>query len=646
MRRILNTILVIILLLTVVSVAFHPIPAQAGAVDIACLFNPGLCVKEFSFGSVFKGIVAYVGELVLSASAWFLSVSGMVLNIAIVLTLNIKALYEATPAIDQIWLVIRNLSSMFIIFALIYTSILTILDAAKTSASTLIKNIIMAGILINFSLFFTKTLIDASNLVSLQFYRALVPNSATIDKNSISSILGSATPTAENGLSNIFMQNLKLPSLYNNPKGFVTGVAETDFFHIIIATVGGSILILLAAGSILAAAIAFIIRIVILLLLMGFSPVYFVGMIFPQIESNISGKWRSLLIGQLIFMPVYLLLMYVSVKFLTGVDGMGFFSQLDAARTASSKNNFMMATVGLVLQYTIAYFVMLAPLIAAIKLGGDSAKWGVTAQKWVSGMVSGVIGRNTVGRSARWAGEKFDTMAASAQGSELGRRTSSVLRNLGISQAVRGKLNQYENSKFGSKQSLADVENEDKARAKIISTLKRNTDKTNQLENAIKTSNRAEIKKLFEGLSNSEISSLDKNKLMDKNVIPFIPSNVYSAIDKSDRSDADKVKIIESREKALSNAVSSGNHDEIKLIMKNMTGSDLQRYIENNTPQGTPISDDLITHMRASQLKDMDGMDDVLRKQIGDSIYYWTGKFNKNHQANKFINDNKDAWIT
>ncbi len=634
-------------MLTVVSVAIHPVPVKAGAGDIICLFNPSLCTdKGFSIGGVFKGTIALIGELGLSVSAWFLSVSGMVLNISVILTLNIKALYEATPAIDQIWLVIRNLSSMFIIFALIYTSILTILDVAKTSASSLIKNIIMAGILINFSLFFTKTLIDASNLISLQFYRALVPNSATIDKNSISSILSTATPYAENGLSNIFMQSLKLPSIYNNPKGFLTGATETDFFKIIISTIGGSILILLAAGSILAAAIAFIIRIVILLLLMGFSPVYFVGMIFPQVKDNISKKWEGWLTSQLVFMPVYLLLMYVSVKFLTGINGVGFFNQLDTARANSNSSNLMLTTVGLVLQYTIAYFVLIVPLMAALKLGGDSAKWGSAAQKWVSGMVGGVIGRNTVGRGARFAGKTFDSMAANAQGSELGRRTSSVLRNLGISQAVRGKLNQYENSKFGSKQSLGDVEKEDKARAKIISTLKRNTDKTNQLENAIKTSNRAEIKKLFEGLSNSEISSLDKNKLMDKNVIPFIPSNVYSAIDKSDISDADKVKIIESREKALSNAVSSGNHDEIKLIMKNMTGSDLQRYIENNTPKGTPISDDLITHMRTSQLKDMDGMDDVLRKQIGDSINYWTGKFNKNHQANKFINDNRDAWIT
>ncbi len=443
MKRILNTILVIILLLTVVSVAFHPIPAQAGPVDIVCLFNPSLCTdKGFSIGGVFKGTVALMGELALSASAWFLSVSGMVLNIAIVLTLNIKALYEATPAIDQIWLVIRNLSSMFIIFALIYTSILTILDAAKTSASTLIKNIIMAGILINFSLFFTKTLIDASNLVSLQFYRALVPNSATIDKNSISSILGSATPTAENGLSNIFMQNLKLPSLYNNPKGFLTGASESDFFNIIIATIGGSILILLAAGSILAAAIAFIIRIVILLLLMGFSPVYFVGMIFPQIESNISSKWRSMLIGQLVFMPVYLLLMYVSVRFLTGIDGRGFFSQLDAARDASSKNNFMMATVGLVLQYTIAYFVMLAPLIAALKLGGDSAKWGSTAQKWVSDRLKGGLGftaQHTIGRGAKSLQENFSSSNIAARNPNMAIIANNAIKNIASKEFLGSK---------------------------------------------------------------------------------------------------------------------------------------------------------------------------------------------------------------
>jgi hypothetical protein len=644
MRRIFNTILTIIITLTVVSIAFAPIPTQAGAGDIVCLFTPNICKSFDLMGDVFNGTLAIIGEFSLRISAFFLSVSGMLLNISIILTLNIKALYEATPAIDQVWLVIRNLSSMFIIFALIYTSILTILDAAKTSASTLIKNIIMAGILINFSLFFTKTLIDASNLVSLQFYRALVPNSATIDKNNIITVVTKSFTTG--GLSDIFMQNMRLPSIYNNPKGFLTGATETNFFKIIIATTGGSILMILAAGSILAAAIAFIIRIVILLLLMGFSPVYFIGMIFPQVKESISNKWLNWLTSQLVFMPIYLIFMYVAVRFLTGINGSGFFNQLDAARaTTGSSGNFLMSMVGLILQYTIAYFLLIVPLMAALKLGGDSAKWGVAAQKWVSGAVSGVIGRNTVGRGARLAGKGFDSMAASSQNSSIGKGASTVLRTLGISQAVRGKLNQYENSKFGSKQSLADVEKEDKARSKAISLLKRNTDKKKSLEDAIKTSNRTEIKKVLDGLSNSEISSLDKGKLTDKNVIPFISSNIYSNIEKSDRSDAEKTSILESREKALSDAIRSGNSDEIRLITKNMTGADMQKYLEK-TPPNTPISDDLIMHIRASQLKDMDGMDETLRKQIGDSIDVWTGKFQKNHQERKFINDNRDSWVT
>jgi hypothetical protein len=632
----------------VVSVALSPTPVSADwKSDLACLFNPSTCTAAVGL-NILSSLAASIGDLILTMSAWALAISGMVLNIAIVLTLNIKALYEATPAIDQIWLVIRNLSSMFIIFALIYTSILTILDVAKTSASSLIKNIIMAGILINFSLFFTKTLIDASNLVSLQFYRALVPNSATIDKNSISSILGSAW--TENGLSDIFMQNLKLPSIYSNPRGMLTSELNTNFLNIALRTGLGSVLMWLAAGSILAAAIAFIIRVVILLLLMGFSPVYFVGMIFPQVRDNISGKWRGWLVSQLVFMPVYLLLMYVSVRFLTGINGMGFFNQLDAARASGGSNNFMMETVGLVLQYTIAYFVLIVPLMAALKLGGDSAKWGSDAQKWVSGKlwgggnaIGGAIGRNSAGRIARGLGKGFDSMAASAQGSELGRRTSSVLRNIGVSQAVRGKLNQYENSKFGSKQSLGDVEKEDKDRSKVIAGIQRFKGQMSSINSVINSNlppSTTQLKSFRDALGKMGVKEFEK---FDYDTLknPVFAANLSSQqIDKISESDflteKQKEDLKDARKAKITDIFTNGTSDVIKDHIKGMSGKELSKL------ETLLTRDEVIDNLTPSQLQDMRDMDGGVKRAIGDRIYNLPA--GTTHKAAGYIRKNRAEW--
>ena len=181
MKKLLNTILSIIIILIIAGVVLTPQQASADwASDLSCLFNPGRCVTNASL-SILNSLFASLGNLILTFTSYILSISAIILNISIILTMNIKAIYEATPAINEVWIVIRNISSMFIIFGLLYTSIMTILDINKPNIKGLIVNIIMAGLLINFSLFFTKVLIDASNLVSLSLYRAIAPNAQIVN---------------------------------------------------------------------------------------------------------------------------------------------------------------------------------------------------------------------------------------------------------------------------------------------------------------------------------------------------------------------------------------------------------------------------------------------------------------------------------
>jgi len=419
--------------------------------DLSCIFDPAKCVEKAGL-NLLSNLAASIGNLVLMVSSWFLSLAGIVLNISIILTMNIKVIYQSTPAIGEVWIVIRNISSMFIIFGLIFTSIQTILDVGKPNVKGLIINIIIAGLLINFSLFFTKTLIDASNLVSLQFYRAISPDSKNVNlaTGDLSTIVSSGWSGV--GLSNIFMQSLKIPSVYSTPKGFLGSDGETNFTRIFISTIAGSALMIFAALSFFAAAIAFIIRVVLLLLLMAFSPVYFIGMMFPQIKTSVSAKWEDLLIGQLLFMPAYLLLMYVAMKFIAGP---GFFAALDIARTSSATGpaGILLSTVGLLLQFTIAFILINAPLVVAIKLGGKSTEWGNNAKKWASDRLKSVSGsawHNTGGRAASKISENesFKTFASKSIAGEWalrGARGVATNYNVKLDKQVARKT-QFANS--------------------------------------------------------------------------------------------------------------------------------------------------------------------------------------------------------
>src|SRR4051812_35738977 len=96
--------------------------------------------------------------------------SGVFLNNVVRLTIvemaqNLDPATGLGGAINVTWTAVRDVANMLFIFALLYTAIMTIFG--KGDYKRTILNLIIAALLINFSLFFTKVIIDAANLLSL-----------------------------------------------------------------------------------------------------------------------------------------------------------------------------------------------------------------------------------------------------------------------------------------------------------------------------------------------------------------------------------------------------------------------------------------------------------------------------------------------
>jgi hypothetical protein len=297
---------------------------------------------------------------------------------------------------------------------------------------------------------------------------------------------------------------------------------------------------LTAALSFLFAGFAFIIRIVVLLLAMGFSPLYFVGMIFPKVDQKMTSKFMEYFIPQLTFMPAYLFFMYVALKFLS--NG-GFFDALDKAQLAAAKAGsaigaVVVADAGLIFQFIIAFVFINLPLIAAIQLGGHSTDLANSAKGWVKGKVGGVAGRNTLGRLGKLAGKGFDNLAASnfTQNTAPGKFAASALRKLDISQAVRGGIQSIESSKYGSKQNLGDIKKEDKDRARVISGVQRTNLQNKIIADTIGKSTPPtpaqliEFRKSVAGMDAKEIEELDTKVLMDPVFASALPSSKFDAL--------------------------------------------------------------------------------------------------------------------
>ncbi len=262
-------------------------------------------------------ILAYVTYAILTLSAFYLGIAGIILNFVILKTVvGIKELMDSITAINSGWTLLRDLGNSLFIFILLYLGISTVLGLNEGKTKIIIRNVIIIGLLVNFSLFFTKVLIDASNIPSLFFY-----NKITADKFAD----GNGVDQAKD-FSGKFMESLGITSFFDtDSKAFVAAYTAGGYAQwqtMFIKHIGGSIIMFITAVTFTYGALLFIIRFIVLVALLILSPIAYFGLILPG-TATWAKKWWNLLTGQLVFAPVYMLFMYLVLVLAQGMSGQG-----------------------------------------------------------------------------------------------------------------------------------------------------------------------------------------------------------------------------------------------------------------------------------------------------------------------------------
>ncbi len=452
-NRITLTIATILFVIATVAAFGHPVHAQTpgstppGNIAASGAASSGTGTEKqvascFGFGGVnLKGclieIEANVADSILGAVATLVAIASSIMSFTIVLTLHIRDFVNATPAIFEVWTTLRDVTSLFFIFFLLFAAFKIILGF-DNKVGELIKNLVLAGILINFSFFITGAMIDASNIVSQTLYNAMVPVSVTtvaaekIKSGDISAMLTDVTGMNANSLQNVDSSKYGIADIFRNAlklNSFKGGKAPDskvvgDPLKILFISIVGIVIMITACLSFLAAAAAFIVRLVILIFLLAVSPLWFASWIIPQLkkEFDFIGK----LMPQLIFMPVYLLLMYIGLKVIAGSN------MLAAANAsiegASGATNWIFSYIVLSINFAIVIVILNLPLFVALAMSGNLSKktlekfgadtiWknvGTWTQKRATGFGS-QLGSRTFGRAAYSFNEKITPriMAAS-----------------------------------------------------------------------------------------------------------------------------------------------------------------------------------------------------------------------------------------
>ncbi|HPK14016.1 MAG TPA: type IV secretion system protein [Candidatus Paceibacterota bacterium] len=154
------------------------------------------CFAEFAYTIIFK------------PSAFLFGLTGKALDFTLMYSLDDKS-YRSVFVVEG-WGIVRDICNLFFIFILLYIAFKVVLGlgSGKSDPKSLIINVIIIGLLINFSLFATRLIIDASNILSRVFY-----NSETISFKSSSgtdTTLGSA---GEIKFSEVLVQKVNPVSL-------------------------------------------------------------------------------------------------------------------------------------------------------------------------------------------------------------------------------------------------------------------------------------------------------------------------------------------------------------------------------------------------------------------------------------------------
>ena len=265
--------------------------ADAGAAfgdEIAAAKNNGECwtvLGGINPGNCFALGAAWIGNFLTFIFGSLLYVASRIFDLSVNMSIsNIGGLFNS-EAVRGVWQTMRDLANLSFVFILLYIALGTIFDfqAVKSGTKRLVVNVIIVALLVNFSGFFVRVVVDATNILAYEFY------------SEMGGAAGGVTGTQTIGKD--LMQKLRLDK-YLVKEG-ETSTSEPQIEHlsitrVIAQTLGNIFIILTTAFVLLVASLLFVIRTIWLLFLYIISPVAVAATLCRANTVNISIAGRIL----------------------------------------------------------------------------------------------------------------------------------------------------------------------------------------------------------------------------------------------------------------------------------------------------------------------------------------------------------------
>ena len=401
--------------------------------------NFGTCVGRW--------FSVWLGTTLISLGALLLALTGLLFNFVIDTTVisfnsSLYALVNSSAdghiGLTTIWSLFRDLANVGILGIFTFIAISIILGRVTFNNKRLVANVLIVALLINFSLVFSKIVIQTSNLFACQFYKVMV-NETTCNSQTASSVPLSSQGTlggdefAKNGIAGEFLSIMGMKSL-TKTKSALAEVADKEDNGFLALSHGFFISFFLIVASIAFAlmALMLIVRAIMLLFLMCVSPIAFAAYALPQWE-NLFTSWRDSLVRHAFFAPILLVLLWMSSALAKGAStGKGLLGDA-LARPAGAGN----------MEAIFLYLFTIGLLFGALYLASRFAKsvpgmgvgLGIAAQAGALPFLGAGLGSGLAGRALR----NYVGGRAYGRVQELGDEIDRKRLDMSLDPAVRSK---------------------------------------------------------------------------------------------------------------------------------------------------------------------------------------------------------------
>ena len=421
-----------------------PITTSGSAFQSAQTSLPacGLGVVGDGEGTVEGCAVRFFYYVVLYPSAWLASIGGQVFDYFISYTLDADS-YRDGGFVEQGWRIVRDIANISFIFILLYVAITFVLGIQTQTAQKLIVNVVLIALVINFSLFMTRAIIDAGNILGRVFYEKIVIENDdlgdTVNYKTLSAgILAYVNPqklltqemfgtkhnppdTVSAALGNYSNQGASSSS--NNlvaveGSGFTYEVSAGFVILIILVS---SFINLAIAWVFFSVAIYFVGRTLGLWIMMIMSPLAFASVSIPLIGANAETfgfkTWLNKTIGLSFLVVVFMFFLYLTIMFLDVVFTTPF---------SQGGGSTVQGILSVVVPFAAVFFLLVTAKKQAKKMSGEFGSAVGKALKFAvmgavggaglavagAGIVGGAALRQTVGRGAAKMAAGADTTKA------------------------------------------------------------------------------------------------------------------------------------------------------------------------------------------------------------------------------------------